>query len=103
MSTPIACLIGLSFNAYCVDGSPRFGACGDPVALPMTEHHPRQPVNPYGHALDDAARLFYERFGFDASAVDEYHLYLLVNPVKRSPSHAMCQHLKSPGIHACAA
>lgn len=36
------------------------------------------------HAVDDAARLFYERFGFEASAVDEYHLYLLVKDIKKT-------------------
>ena len=36
------------------------------------------------HAIDDDARLFYERFGFDASSVDKYHLYLLAKDIKKT-------------------
>ena len=36
------------------------------------------------HAIDNDARLFYERFGFDASSVDKYHLYLLTKDIKKT-------------------
>lgn len=36
------------------------------------------------HAKDHAARAFYERFGFEASPVDELHLYLLMKDLKAS-------------------
>ena len=36
------------------------------------------------HAIDDDARHFYEHFGFEASAVDEYHLYLLTKDIKKT-------------------
>jgi len=36
------------------------------------------------HAIDDDARLFYERFGFEASSVDKYHLYLLTKDIKKT-------------------
>jgi predicted N-acetyltransferase YhbS len=35
------------------------------------------------HAIDDDARQFYARFGFDASSVDKYHLYLLTKDIKK--------------------
>jgi predicted N-acetyltransferase YhbS len=34
------------------------------------------------HAKDQAARAFYERFGFEPSPVDELHLYLLMKDLK---------------------
>lgn len=36
------------------------------------------------HAIDDDARQFYERFGFEASSVDQYHLYLLTKDIKKT-------------------
>lgn len=36
------------------------------------------------HAIDDDARRFYERFGFEASSVDKYHLYLLTKDIKKT-------------------
>lgn len=36
------------------------------------------------HAIDDDARQFYERFGFEASSVDKYRLYLLTKDIKRT-------------------
>ena len=36
------------------------------------------------HAIDDDARLFYEHFGFEASSVDKYHLYLLTKDIKKT-------------------
>jgi len=36
------------------------------------------------HAIDDDARHFYERFGFEGSAVDKYHLYLLTKDIKKT-------------------
>ena len=36
------------------------------------------------HAIDDDARKFYERFGFEASSVDKYHLYLLSKDIKKT-------------------
>jgi GNAT superfamily N-acetyltransferase len=36
------------------------------------------------HAIDDDARQFYERFGFEASPVDKYHLYLLTKDIKKT-------------------
>lgn len=36
------------------------------------------------HAIDDDARQFYERFGFEASSVDKYHLYLLTKDIKKT-------------------
>ena len=35
------------------------------------------------HAIDDDARRFYERFGFEAASVDKYHLYLLTKDIKK--------------------
>jgi hypothetical protein len=37
----------------------------------------------YGHAKDEAARAFYARYGFDPSPTDPYHLFLLVNDIRR--------------------
>ncbi len=34
------------------------------------------------HAKDDAARQFYERFGFERSPLDEFHLMLLMKDLK---------------------
>lgn len=36
------------------------------------------------HAIDDDAMHFYERFGFEASSVDRYHLYLLTKDIRKS-------------------
>ena len=36
------------------------------------------------HAIDEDARQFYERFGFEASSVDQYHLYLLTKDIKKT-------------------
>lgn len=36
------------------------------------------------HAKDEAAKAFYQRFGFEPSPVDELHLYLLMKDVKAS-------------------
>ena len=36
------------------------------------------------HAIDDDARQFYKRFGFEASSADEYHLYLLTKDIKKT-------------------
>ena len=36
------------------------------------------------HANDQAARAFYQRFGFEPSPVDELHLYLLMKDLKAS-------------------
>lgn len=36
------------------------------------------------HAIDDDARQFYERFGFEASSVDKYHLYLLTKDIRKT-------------------
>jgi GNAT superfamily N-acetyltransferase len=36
------------------------------------------------HAKDQAARAFYQRFGFEPSPVDELHLYLLMKDIKAS-------------------
>jgi GNAT superfamily N-acetyltransferase len=36
------------------------------------------------HAIDDDARQFYEGFGFEASSVDKYHLYLLTKDIKQT-------------------
>ena len=36
------------------------------------------------HAIDDDARHFYEHFGFEASAVDKYHLYLPTKDIKKT-------------------
>ena len=36
------------------------------------------------HAIDEDARQFYERFGFEASSVDKYHLYLLTKDIKKT-------------------
>ena len=37
------------------------------------------------HALDETARRFYEHFGFEPSAVDPLHLFLLLKDIRRSP------------------
>jgi hypothetical protein len=34
------------------------------------------------HAKDEAAQAFYRKFGFESSAIDEFHLYLLMNNIK---------------------
>src|SRR5260370_5474415 len=36
------------------------------------------------HAKDEAAKAFYQRFGFESSPVDELHLYLLMKEIKAS-------------------
>jgi GNAT superfamily N-acetyltransferase len=36
------------------------------------------------HAKDQAARLFYQRYGFEPSPMDEMHLYLLIKDLKAS-------------------
>ena len=36
------------------------------------------------HAIDEDARQFYERFGFETSSVDKYHLYLLTKDIKKT-------------------
>jgi GNAT superfamily N-acetyltransferase len=36
------------------------------------------------HAKDDAAKAFYEKFGFEASPIDHLHLYLLMKDIKAS-------------------
>jgi GNAT superfamily N-acetyltransferase len=36
------------------------------------------------HAKDDPARAFYERFDFEASATDPYHLYRLLKDIRSS-------------------
>lgn len=36
------------------------------------------------HAIDDDARQFYERFGFETSSVDKYQLYLLTKDIKKT-------------------
>jgi predicted N-acetyltransferase YhbS len=36
------------------------------------------------HAKDEAAKAFYQRFGFEPSPVDEFQLYLLMKDVKAS-------------------
>ncbi len=36
------------------------------------------------HAKDEAAKAFYQRFGFESSPVDELHLYLLMKDIKAS-------------------
>lgn len=36
------------------------------------------------HAIDDDARQFYARFGFETSSVDKYHLYLLTKDIKKT-------------------
>ena len=35
------------------------------------------------HAKDDSAKAFYERFGFESSPLDEYHLMLLLKDVRK--------------------
>lgn len=40
------------------------------------------------HAKDQAAKAFYQRFGFVSSPVDELHLYLLMKDIKASLWHA---------------
>jgi predicted N-acetyltransferase YhbS len=35
------------------------------------------------HAKDDQARAFYERFDFEPSPTDAYHLFLLVKDIRR--------------------
>jgi GNAT superfamily N-acetyltransferase len=36
------------------------------------------------HAKDDSARAFYERFGFEPSAADPYHLFRLLKDIRAS-------------------
>lgn len=36
------------------------------------------------HAKDDAARTFYEKFGFEPSPTDAYHLFLKISSIKAS-------------------
>ena len=36
------------------------------------------------HTIDDDAKDFYARFGFEASAVDKYHLYLPTKDIKKT-------------------
>jgi GNAT superfamily N-acetyltransferase len=36
------------------------------------------------HAKDEAAKAFYQRFGFEPSPVDELHLYLLMKDIRAS-------------------
>jgi GNAT superfamily N-acetyltransferase len=36
------------------------------------------------HAKDDAAKAFYERYDFERSATDPYHLFLVVKDIRRS-------------------
>ncbi len=35
------------------------------------------------HAKDDKARTFYEKFGFEPSPVNKFHLYLLIKDIKK--------------------
>jgi predicted N-acetyltransferase YhbS len=35
------------------------------------------------HAKDDQAKQFYQKFGFESSPIDEYHLYLLVKDIQK--------------------
>jgi GNAT superfamily N-acetyltransferase len=39
------------------------------------------------HAIDDAARKFYEHFNFDPSPIDPFQLMLLLKDVRRALSH----------------
>lgn len=36
------------------------------------------------HAKDDAAKAFYEKFDFEPSPLNEYHLYLLISEIKEN-------------------
>ena len=36
------------------------------------------------HAKDDAAKSFYEKFGFEPSPIDAYHLFLRVSDIPSS-------------------
>jgi predicted N-acetyltransferase YhbS len=36
------------------------------------------------HAKDDAAKQFYERFGFTSSPVNPYHLFMIIDDIKAS-------------------
>lgn len=36
------------------------------------------------HAKNDKAKSFYERYGFEQSPIDEFHLYLLIKDIKKS-------------------
>lgn len=36
------------------------------------------------HAKDDAAKTFYEKFGFQSSPIDAFHLYLKVSDIMTS-------------------
>ncbi len=36
------------------------------------------------HAKDDAAKRFYEKYGFEPSPIDVYHLFLRVSDIKKS-------------------
>jgi predicted N-acetyltransferase YhbS len=35
------------------------------------------------HAKDENARLFYERFGFESSPLDQFHMMLLIKDIKK--------------------
>ena len=35
------------------------------------------------HAKDDAAKAFYEKFGFEPSPIDAYHLFLKISDITR--------------------
>jgi GNAT superfamily N-acetyltransferase len=41
------------------------------------------------HAKDQAAKAFYQRFGFEPAPVDELHLYLLMKDIKASVGRAL--------------
>ncbi len=36
------------------------------------------------HAKDDKARQFYQKYGFEVSPADEYHLYLLIKDIEKT-------------------
>lgn len=36
------------------------------------------------HAIDEDARQFYARFGFEVSSMHKYHLYLLAKDIKKT-------------------
>jgi GNAT superfamily N-acetyltransferase len=36
------------------------------------------------HAKDEVAREFYQRFGFERGFADEFHLFMLINDIRRS-------------------
>jgi predicted N-acetyltransferase YhbS len=35
------------------------------------------------HAKDEKAKQFYQKFGFESSPIDEYHLYLLIKDIQK--------------------